>query len=235
MDSQAQRDGEYQTKGDYHRELDSEWRYYPIYIAKTDYLTKYLEGIPESAKILDAGCGEGVLVEKYREMGYNITGLDLNYSSEHVTKGDLLNMPFEDEAFDIVLCLDVIEHLNFQDQVPALREMHRILKEDGTVLLAIPNLAHFASRLSFLFTGSLIRTSTVARHRGDRPINEYLKMISDEGLHITMRKGIFPTLPITSALTYLFPGKVMPLHQILNRVIPYPNWCFLNIIVCEKK
>jgi len=235
MDSQAQRDGEYQIKGDYHRELDSEWRYYPIYIAKTDYLAKYLEGIPESAKILDAGCGEGVLVEKYREMGYNITGLDLNYSSEHVTKGDLLNMPFEDEAFDIVLCLDVIEHLNFQDQVPALREVHRILKEDGTVLLAIPNLAHFASRLSFLLPGSLIRTSTVARHRGDRPIREYLKMLSDADFCITKRRGIFPTLPIISILTYRFPGKVMPIHRILNHVIPYPNWCFLNIIVCKKK
>lgn len=235
MGSQARRDGEYQIKGDYHKKLDNEWRYYPVYIAKMDYLTKYLEGIPKNAKILDAGCGEGVLVEKYREMGYDIRGLDLNYSSEYVTKGNLLNIPFENETFDIILCLDVIEHLNIEDQVPALREIRRILKKGGMVLLAVPNLAHFASRLSFLFAGNLIRTSTVARHKGDRPIREYLKIISDEGFRIIKRRGLFPTLPITSTLTYLFPGKVMPLHRILNQVIPYPNWCFLNLINCKKE
>lgn len=235
MGSQARRDGEYQIKGDYHKELDNGWRYYPVYIAKMDYLTKYLEGIPKNAKILDAGCGEGVLVEKYREMGYDIRGLDLNYSSEYVTEGNLLNIPFENETFDIVLCLDVIEHLNFEDQVPALREIRRILKKGGMVLLAVPNLAHFASRLSFLFTGNLIRTSTVARHKGDRPIREYLKIISDEGFRIIKRRGLFPTLPITSTLTYLFPGKVMPLHRILNQMIPYPNWCFLNLIISKKE
>ncbi len=235
MESKIQRDGEYQTKGDYHKEPDRKWKYYPIYVAKTEYLTKFLEAIPKTAKILDAGCGEGVLVEKYRKMGYDIRGLDLNYSSECVTKGDLLNTPFKDEMFDVVLCLDVIEHLNFEDQEPALREIRRILKGDGMVLLAIPNLAHVASRLSFLFTGNLIRTSTVARHKGDRPVREYLEMISSADFRITKRRGIFPTLPITSALTYLFPGKVIPLHRILNCVLPYPNWCFLNIIVCKKE
>lgn len=235
MGSQAQRDGEYQIKGDYHKELDKEWRYYPVYTAKMEYLTDFLKDIPKSAKILDAGCGEGVLVEKYRKMGYDIRGLDLNYSSECVIKGDLLKTPFEEGEFDVILCLDVIEHLNFEDQGPALHEIHRILKKGGVVLLAIPNLAHFASRLSFLCTGNLIRTSTIERHRGDRPIKEYLKLISEEDFKITKRKGIFPTLPITSALTYLYPGKVMVFHRVLNRILPYPNWCFLNVITCKKE
>lgn len=234
MEPQAQRDGEYQVKGDYHKVLDTEWRYYPVYTAKMEYLTDFLKNIPKYAKILDAGCGEGVLVEIYREMGYDIRGLDLNYSSECVIKGNLLKMPFEDGEFDVVLCLDVIEHLNFEDQAPALHEIHRVLKKDGTVLLAIPNLAHFASRLSFLCTGNLIRTSTIERHRGDRPIKEYLKLIAEEKFQIAERKGIFPTLPIVSTLTYLYPGKVMGYHRVLNRILAYPNWCFLNIVICRR-
>ncbi len=231
----AEREGEYQEKGDYHREPDSQWKYYPVYVAKMEYITRFLKAVPKETAILDAGCGEGVLVEEYRNAGYTIRGLDLNYSSLYVTQGDLLNIPFEDETFDLVLCLDVIEHLNCEDQGPALREIHRILKKDGEALLAIPNLAHFASRLSFLFTGRLIRTSTVDRHRGDRPIQEYLELIKEEGFTTLSRTGIFPTLPVTSILTYLYPGSVMPLHRLLNRIFPYANWCFLNIILCRKK
>jgi SAM-dependent methyltransferase len=230
----AEREGEYEEKGDYHKELDPGWKYYPIYIAKMEYITRFLQSVQKETEILDAGCGEGVLVEEYRNAGYAIRGLDLNYSSVYVTQGDLLNIPFDDETFDLVLCLDVIEHLNCEDQGPALREIRRILKKDGQALLAVPNLAHFASRLSFLFTGRLIRTSTVDRHRGDRPIQEYLKLIGDEGFTITNRTGIFPTLPVTSLLTYLYPGRVMPLHRLLNRIVPYANWCFLNIILCQK-
>ncbi len=234
MGSHTERDGEYQVKGDYHRELDTEWKYYPVYVAKMQYIAGFLSKIPKNTRILDAGCGEGVLVEEYRHAGYDIRGLDQNYASEYVVKGDIKNIPFDDGTFDLVLCLDVLEHLHYDDQFRALVEIHRILKTNGTLLLAIPNLAHFASRISFLFTGRLLRTSSSDRHPGDRPIQEYLQVISEGGYQVMNRKGIFPTLPLTSLLTYCFPGRVMPLHRLVNRILPYPNWCFLNIIVCRK-
>lgn len=228
------RDGEYKTRGDYHKQLDKNWRYYPIYKVKMEFVDEYLMKTSKQLKILDAGCGEGILVERYRKGGYNIVGLDLNYSSEYVLKGDILKMPFEDGDFDVVLCLDIIEHLNFKEQERALREVERVLNNNGSIVLAIPNLAHFASRVSFLLTGNFIRTSKIERHKGDRPIKEYLDLINKVGLRIIRRKGIFPTFPIASLLTYIFPSRVGILHGILNKLFPYPNWCFLNIIVCKK-
>jgi len=228
------RAGEYLKKGDYHREVDKNWKYYPVYRAKLDFVRRFLAGIPPNARILDAGCGEGILVEEFRDKGYNIIGLDLNYSSGYVKKGDITVMPFSDNEFDLVLCLDIIEHLNFQDQEKAIREIKRSLRGDGNLLLTVPNLAHFASRISLLFTGKLLRTSTIERHPGDRPIKEYLELLERNGFKIKWRKGIFPTYPISSVLTYLLPSKIYPLHRILNKFLAYPNYSFLNIILCEK-
>ncbi|OYT26469.1 MAG: hypothetical protein B6U97_03825 [Candidatus Altiarchaeales archaeon ex4484_96] len=235
MTGETQRYGEYSEKGDYHRKIDRKWRYYPVYKAKMQYIRGFLDDLPGEERILDAGCGEGVLVEEYQDKGYDIIGLDLDYSSKHVRTGDLRDMPFNDREFHLVLCLDVIEHLYFEDQKKALEEVYRVLRDDGLLLLAIPNLAHLASRLSFMFSGELIRTSTVERHRGDRPIKEYLKLLKETGFKVNKRKGLFPTLPLLSAFTHFYPDRVYPLHKVYNTLLAYSNWCFLNLIVCEKR
>lgn len=180
------------------------------------------------------GCGEGLLVEKFYNQGYDIIGLDKYFSSNYVIQGDIIKMPFKTGTYDLVLCLDVIEHLNFDEQEKALIEIQRVLRDDGYLLMAIPNLAHFASRISLLLTGNLIRTSKIQRHKGDRPINEYIKLLKRTDFEITERKGLFPTFPISSVLTYYYPGKVVWLHRILNKLLAYPNFCFLNIIIARK-
>jgi 2-polyprenyl-3-methyl-5-hydroxy-6-metoxy-1,4-benzoquinol methylase len=229
------RSGEYRTGGEYHREIDKNWKYYPIYLAKMQFIEKYFAKISKNAEMLDVGSGEGVLVEKFRELGYNIIGVDLNYASKYVIKGDMTKLPFKNETFGYILCLDVIEHLNFEEQKKALSEIKRALKKNGELILSVPNLAHFASRISFLFTGKLIRTSKIERHKGDRPIGEYLTMLNELNFTIVERKGIFPTFPLSSLLTYLFPSRVLFLHKILNMFFSYPNLCFLNIIICKKR
>ena len=75
MDSTIERAGEYSVKGDYHKNVDKNWRYYPVYFFKMEYIDYFLKSIPKTAKILDLGCGEGFLVEKYRTAGYDIIGL----------------------------------------------------------------------------------------------------------------------------------------------------------------
>lgn len=229
------RSGEYKDKGEYHKEIDKNWKYYPIYLAKIQSIEKCFAKIPKNAKILDVGCGEGVLVEKFRKEGYNIIGIDINYASECVVKGDVTKLPFKNETFGYILCLDVIEHLNFEEQKKALYEIKRTLKVGGELILSVPNLAHFASRISFLFSGKLIRTSKIERHKGDRPIGEYLTMLNELNFKVVERKGIFPTFPLSSLLTYLFPSRVLFLHKILNNFFSYPNLCFLNIIISKKR
>jgi len=227
-------EGEYFEKGNYHRILNKNWPYYPIYIAKMEFIRNYLLNFDKNKKILDAGCGEGILVEEFRNKGYDIIGLDLTYESNFVIKADITNTDLVSNSFNLILCLDVIEHLNFDEQEKAIMEIFRILKNKGILLISIPNLAHFASRLSFLLTGELLRTSNITRHKGDRPIKEYIRLLK-KYFHIIERKGIFPTFPISSILTYKFPSKVIYLHKFLNKYFAYANWCFLNMVICKKK
>lgn len=146
----------------------------------------------------------------------------------------MLNPRLPKNHYDIILCLDVLEHLHFHEQKVAINNMARMLKPGGKLFITIPNLAHFASRFTFLFMGRLLRTSKIERHVGDRPISEYLQLLKPH-FNILKRKGIFPTFPLISALTYFKPAKVIRLHEIYNKLFAYPNWCLLNVVICEKK
>lgn len=225
--------GEYAEKGDYHIDLDQNWPYLPVYLAKMALVRQFLDQCDLASKIIDLGCGEGVLVNEYRQRGLDIIGLDMNYETEWVLRGSLLDTGYPDASFDTVLCLDVLEHLNFSEQERAVSEIARILQPGGVFLLTVPNLAHLASRLSFLVRGKLIRTSSVDRHPGDRSVSEYFELLKPY-FHIRTRKGIFPTFPLISLLTIWRPSKSLWLHHMYNRWLAHPNWCFLNAIYCER-
>ena len=58
-----------------------------------------------------------------------IEGLDAQYSSDRVRQGSLTRLPYGDATFTHALCLDVLEHLSYEDQPRALAELHRVLDE----------------------------------------------------------------------------------------------------------
>ncbi|MEO8480728.1 MAG: methyltransferase domain-containing protein [Acidobacteriota bacterium] len=227
--SSVSRTGEYAARGDYHRELSPDWEFYPTYLAKMEAVRAYLNRLPAPARVLDAGCGEGVLVEEFRSR-LRIEGLDPNYQSAHVTQGSLVNLPYADSTFDRALCLDVLEHLSFDDQARALAELHRVIVPGGELLVTVPNLAHLQSRVHFLLMGRLIRTANPAKHPGDRPIGEYLELARRAGFTLRDRRGIFPTIPVITRFIRRHPARLRPLHRALTRLVPIPGWCFLNVL-----
>ncbi len=227
------RRGEYASRGDYHRAPDPAWDYYPTYLAKLAIARAYLDALPAGTRVLDAGCGEGVLVEEYAAR-LAMQGVDPHYASRHVRTGSLLKLPFADATFDRALCLDVLEHLAFDDQPRALTELHRVLAPDGELLLSVPNLAHLQSRVHFLLRGRLIRTARAAKHPGDRPADEFLALARAAGFDLIERRGIFPTVPVLARWIRHHPHRLRPLHDWLTRVLPIPGWCFLNVFRLRK-
>lgn len=227
------RGGEYARRGDYHRELDETWEFRPTYLAKMRAVRRYLDGLTPVTRVLDAGCGEGVLVQEYAGR-LPIEGVDLHYSSPLVRSGSLTALPFDAGRFDRVLCLDVLEHLALEEQFPALREMCRVLAPGGELLLSVPNLAHLQSRVHFLLKGQLIRTAAISKHPGDRPVGEFVQLATAAGFEIVSRQGIFPTVPILTALIRRHPGALQWLHTLLSRALPVPGWCFLNLLRLRK-
>ena len=96
------RGGEYAARGDYHREPDPSWDYYPTYLAKLAAVRAWLDALPRSMRVLDAGCGEGVLVSEYAGR-LAIEGVDAHYSSERVHAGSVTALPYGPGVFDRAL------------------------------------------------------------------------------------------------------------------------------------
>lgn len=230
---QMVRRGEYAARGDYHRTPDPSWDYYPTYLAKLTAVRRYLDALPRATRVLDAGCGEGVLVDEYADR-LDIIGLDANYASDRVTHGSLTALPFPDASFERALCLDVLEHLAYEEQPRALAEIFRVLRPGGELLVSVPNLAHLQSRIQFLLRGRLIRTASEYKHPGDRPAGEYLQLARAAGFRLVSRRGIFPTVPVLTHFIRRHPRALAPLHRALSRLLPIPGWCFLNLLTFRK-
>ena len=228
------RRGEYAARGDYHLAPDPHWEYYPTYLAKLEATRRWLDALPPETRVLDAGCGEGVLVEEYASR-LAIEGIDENYSASRVRAGSLTALPYANASFDRALCLDVLEHLTFADQPRALAELYRVLKPGGELLVSVPNLAHLQSRVHFLVRGRLIRTASEAKHPGDRPAAEYVSLGERAGFELIARRGIFPTVPVLTRLIRRHPSALLPLHRFLTRLLPVPGWCFLNLLTFRKR
>lgn len=100
--------------------------------------------INETAAILDVGCGTGFLLGELQKRA-NAYGLDcadeaVEYCRarglKNITKGDASSIPFGDEQFDIVLALDVLEHV--ENDVQAIKEIRRVLKKNGIAIIYVP-------------------------------------------------------------------------------------------------
>jgi SAM-dependent methyltransferase len=228
-----ERRGEYEVRGEYHRHLDDTWDYRPTYLAKLAEVRRHLDRFPRGTKVLDAGCGEGVLVQEYAGR-LHIEGVDANYCSDFVHEGSVTALPYAAGTFDQVLCLDVLEHLTFPEQPVAVGELFRVLRPGGGALISVPNLAHLQSRIHFLLLGRLIRTANLAKHPGDRPVSEYIQLARACGFEVESCRGIFPTVPVLAALVRRNPVSLQWLHTALTKMLPVPGWGFLNLIYFRK-
>ncbi len=97
------------------------------------------------ARILDAGCGAGGMLAHFP--GRAAIGMDasmhaLSHASRRLDcplcQGSTERLPFADETFDLVLSMDVLYHANVKDDVAALRELRRVLKPGGGLVLNLP-------------------------------------------------------------------------------------------------
>jgi SAM-dependent methyltransferase len=101
-------------------------------------------GLRGDLDVLDAGCGSGRWMDDLRGYG-RVAGFDLNESGvahararghEDVRVSRIEDMPWADGSFDLITCLDVLEHT--PDDVVSMRELWRVARPGATLLATVP-------------------------------------------------------------------------------------------------
>lgn len=100
--------------------------------------------LPENAVALDAGCGAGRTLDDLAHFGV-AHGIDLSPVSVEaarrrghpaVRQASVESLPFDDGTFDVITCLDVIEHV--ADDAGALSELHRVARPSAFLIVTVP-------------------------------------------------------------------------------------------------
>ena len=120
------------------------------------YLRKFLRP-GDRLKILDVGAGHGAFTRRLYDEGFHVEACDMyphyfRFDQIECRQADITKaLPYEDESFEAVLLIEVMEHIH--DHATLFKECHRILKKGGIMFFSTPNIMSLKSRVRFLFTG----------------------------------------------------------------------------------
>lgn len=104
-----------------------------------------LMGDVTNKKVLDAGVGEGLFlstVSTTEKVGIELSRIRVRRAKElfpnlKIQVGDVRNMPYNDNSFDLIVCSEVLEHVDGYEK--AIEEFKRCLKPNGYLILSFPN------------------------------------------------------------------------------------------------
>jgi len=120
------------------------WAEYRKDIEKREktYYKEVISLIPSDVKsILDIGCGEGtflnMLEDKISTVGLDVSRTALRYVKKQKVQGDIANLPFKSRSFDLVTCLEVLEHLKQDAFINGISEIKRVAKK--YIIVSVPN------------------------------------------------------------------------------------------------
>jgi len=117
----------------------------PIYKNKIEVISKFL--YRKHGNLLDIGFGNGILEKKLYKTNIKLFGIDISRkSTSNLNKeikgvfktGTVTKIPFKSNYFDFVLLLDVLEHISTNKTFKALKEVNRVLKKEGYLIISIP-------------------------------------------------------------------------------------------------
>jgi SAM-dependent methyltransferase len=133
--------------------LDPSFSHKPTFTGYMARVVDHFAAGPSGLHILDVPAGSGVLTDALRAQGHRVVSADINDAREDFVYADMNGrLPFEDQTFDAVICLEGIEHVLSAYRL--LRELIRVTKVNGLIVVSTPNVMSMYSRLQFLFTGT---------------------------------------------------------------------------------
>lgn len=149
--------------------------------------------------ILDAGCGEGFILDRLQEaqIGKNLVGIDISKDAINLGKilfpkldlrvGDITKLPFKNNSYDVVICTEVLEHL--KNPRKALKEMIRVSKK--YLVLSVPNEPIFSLK-NLLIGRNITRLGSSIQHINLWTSWGFRKFVKQEKVMILKSKYPFP-------------------------------------------
>lgn len=113
-----------------------------------------LTELPENGHILDAGGGTGRIAQLLKGEGRRVIVQDISHNMVSQTKqkggieavaSETEDLPFPGDQFDRIIMVDAYHHLKDQDR--SLRELWRVLKSDGVLVIEEPNIRHIGVKI----------------------------------------------------------------------------------------
>jgi SAM-dependent methyltransferase len=175
--------------------------------------------LPPGAQVLDAGCGSGRMLEELEDYG-QVFGIELDPEAldvalsrgvGQVRAGRLEQLPWGDDTFDLITCLDVIEHT--PDDRRALAELRRVSRPGGWLLLTVP--AYQA----------LWSLHDIANHHYRRYSRRSLRLAAVEvGWHVQRVTSFNAVLLAPAAIVRLAQRRRQPDGNYKPELVPGPRW-----------
>lgn len=182
------------------------------YFVKEDRVAVYLSmSLYKSAReycrnnlvILDLGCGFGWGTKYLSQQGV-VYGVDIDketiakvkdrYKNDKELKficADALNLPFGNEKFDLVVSIENIEHV--KDQTGYIKEVKRVLKKGGTLILSTPNREHLGHKIRRLLKYEAAKNPF---HLHEFSENELSELLVRNGFQIVKKERFLFCLPL---------------------------------------
>ena len=135
----------------FHRFLSfllSQFKFFKEYM---DYPFIYFKGI-KKGKFLELGAGSGEMLNQFKNLGFDVEGLDLDPKAVKNAKqkdlkiyhGDIFSKKFKENTYDVIFSSHFIEHV--PDPIKVIKESLRVLKKDGKFIAITPNTSSFLHR-----------------------------------------------------------------------------------------
>lgn len=151
--------------------------------------------------IVDIPSGSGAFVLRLKDAGYRkVKAFDIEnimqITHDDFVVGDMTKkFPFEDNACDIIVCIDGIEHIS--KQYDFIQESQRVLKKNGEIIISTPNISSIRSRFKWLTTGH--------HHKCGSPLDEenpnylhHIAMISFHEMRYLLHANGFRLTDVTT-------------------------------------